>query len=341
MAKPALLFATTQPAWLERLGSHQRMKSMIELLDRRYEVFKLAIGRNLRTMGPPADWMVINQPLSSLCGSAAHLQRLTDFMRGKSIEVVYCNYFFFGPLARALPGTVRKVCDIHDIQHLRAKSFAAAGAVAPSMVAKEAELHELEAFDKLVSINARETHYLEQHVRTPVITIPHIAPFRELVFKKHRYPLVVGSQAQANQDGVRALLLPAVRDDILESVVLMAGGISALASEDPTGRIIPLGSFRSPAGVYPYASVALAPLRVGGGLKIKVVEALVHGVPVAGTGCALDGIAEIPPEVFFRFESPAELRGLDDFLGRANPARIREFAEAHYAPGKYIDLIEF
>ena len=339
--KPTLLFASPEPAWLGRLGSHQRMNAIIRLLSNRYDVIKLAIGRNFRNMGPPEDWIIIDYALGSLFQSPVHMEQLMSLIRDKAIEVVYCNYFFFGPLARALPETVRKICDIHDIQHLRAERFGAAGETAPCQVSKRVELAELEAFDKLVSINPNETKYLESNIRTPVVTIPHIAPFRALVFKEHRYPMVVGSYAKANQDGIRTLLIPAVRDNMLDSIVLMAGGISRLASEDTTGRIIPMGPFNSPEDIYPFASVALAPLRIGGGLKIKVIEALVHGVPVAGTGCALDGIPETHPDIFFRFETPEDLRGLVDFLESVNPPRIREFAEEYYSPEKYIDLIEF
>ena len=324
-----------------RIGAHQRMLAIIDLLTSRYEVIKFAIGKGYGVMGPPGDWTVVDQPLGATLLNTQFQDSFIDFVGKNSIDVVYFNYFTFALLARLLPDSVTRVCDIHDVQHLRAESFSAAGEEAPKKADKETELKALESFDLLVSINSNETVYLERHIKTPIVTIPHIARFRELSFKEYRYPMAVGSYAKPNQDGFRQLLLPAVQENYITSTVLLAGGISALTVEDRTGRIIPMGPFNSPADIYPHASVALAPLRIGAGLKIKVVEALVHGVPVAGTACALDGIPDLPPEVFLKVESCADFRGLDDFIARSNYAKIRDFAEIHYAPERYLHLIEF
>ena len=340
-AKPKLLFVSPEPAWIGRIGAHQRMITIIDLLATRYEVVKFAIGSDFGKMGPPEDWTVVDQPLGATLVNPQFQESFIEFSRKNLIDIVYFNYFTFAPLAHKLPDSITRVCDIHDVQHLRAQSFSAAGEEAPKKADKETELEALEVFDVLVSINPNETRYLEDCIRTPVVTIPHIARFRELSFKERRHPLVVGSYAKPNQDGFRQLLLPAVRDNYITSTVLLAGGMSTLAAEDITGRIIPMGPFNSAADIYPYASVALAPLRIGAGLKIKVVEALVHGVPVAGTTCAFDGIPELPPEVFLKIESGADFRGLGDFIARSDYAKIREFAETNYAPERYRDLIDF
>ena len=339
--KPKLLFVSPEPAWLGRLGAHQRMASIISLLSENYEINKLAIGKDFSKMHPPRDWMVIDHVLGDALRNPGFHSQVVNFVNDNDISVVYFNYYYFAPVARALPDRVARICDIHDVQHLRAQSFATANETAPSQVSMQVELRELEAFDKLVSINPEETRYLESKINIPIVTIPHIAPFQKLDFKEIRYPIIVASFAKPNQDGFRQILLPAIMNNFLTSTVLMAGGISMLASEDPTGRTIPMGSFDTAADIYPYASVALAPLRFGGGLKIKVIEALVHGVPVAGTDCAFSGIPELPPEIFFRFKTSEDLAGLEEFIAGVNPDKVREFAIEHYDPAKYLDLIEF
>jgi len=340
-AKPKLLFVSPEPAWLGRLGAHQRMDSILRLLGENHEVYKLAIGKDFSKMHPPGDWMIIDHVLGDALVNPGFHGQLVEFVNNKDISVVYFNYYYFAPAARALPGRVTSVCDIHDVQHLRSQSFATANETAPSQVSRHVELGELEAFDKLISINPEETRYLESKISTPIATIPHVAPFRELAFKDIRHPIIVASMAKPNQDGFRQILLPAVKEKVIASTVLAAGGISTLASEDPTGRIIPMGPFESAADIYPYACVALAPLRFGGGLKIKVIEALVHGVPVAGTDCAFNGIPELPPEVFFAFETSNDLAGLDEFIAGVNPDRVREFAREHYDPDNYMKFMCF
>lgn len=340
-AKPKLLFVSPEPAWIGRLGAHQRMLAMIELLGQRYEVVKFAIGKDYARMGAPGDWIVVDSPLGVALYDAQFRENFLDFVNKNKIDVAYFNYFSFAALANQLPAMVTRVCDIHDVQHLRAESFAAAGETAPKQADKRGELAALSVFDKLVSINANETRYLEALLQIPIVTIPHVACFRALSFKRQRYPTVVGSYARPNQDGVRNILLPAIRSGTITGPVLLAGGISRLAAEDASGSLIPMGPFESAADIYPHTSVALAPLRFGGGLKIKVIEALVHGVPVAGTDCAFDGIPELPAGVFFRFTGSDDLSGLQEFATRADYDEIRAFAEEYYAPEKYLPLIEF
>jgi len=317
------------------------MASIISLLSGNYDISKLAIGKNFSKMHPPRDWMIIDHNLVDTLENPGFHSQIVKFVDDNDISVVYFNYYYFAPAARALPDGITRVCDIHDVQHLRAQSFAMANEAAPSQVPMHVELDQLGAFDKLISINPEETRYLESKIDTPIVTIPHIASFQKLEFKEIRRPIIVASFAKPNQDGFRQILLPAITGNFITSTVLVAGGISMLALEDRTGRIIPMGAFDTAADIYPYASVALAPLRFGGGLKIKVIEALVHGVPVAGTDCAFSGIPELPAEIFFRFKTSEDLAGLDEFVASVNPDKVREFAIEHYDPAKYLELVEF
>ena len=52
------------------------------------------------------------------------------------------------------------------------------------------------------------------------------------------------------------------------------------------------------ASLYARASVVVAPLRAGGGTKLKIIEAIAHGVPIVATSKAVQGIS--PPAGFVR-----------------------------------------
>lgn len=67
--------------------------------------------------------------------------------------------------------------------------------------------------------------------------------------------------------------------------------VAGLASDD---LVVPpwirrLGPVRSTREFYAQIDVALAPIRIGGGMKVKVVEALLHGRPVLATPFAMEG----------------------------------------------------
>ena len=97
-----------------------------------------------------------------------------------------------------------------------------------------------------------------------------------------------------NQDAVRVLarqILPAVRQRIPQARLQLVGKnppdwMRALANEhiEVSGHV---------ADVKPYlarGTVFVCPLRIGAGLKNKVLEALAMGIPVAATPLSVDGI---------------------------------------------------
>jgi polysaccharide biosynthesis protein PslH len=86
--------------------------------------------------------------------------------------------------------------------------------------------------------------------------------------------------------------------ELLETVWaprLMAMGwdvlVAGLGSDriEPTPHVTVLGPVPRPEDFYRRVDVTLAPVRVGGGMKVKVVESLTHGRPVVATPFALAG----------------------------------------------------
>lgn len=72
--------------------------------------------------------------------------------------------------------------------------------------------------------------------------------------------------------------------------------VAGLHSEslEPTPGIEVMGEVDDLRTFYSEIDVALAPMRLGGGIKVKVVEALLWGRPVVGTAAAVDGL---PPDI--------------------------------------------
>jgi glycosyltransferase involved in cell wall biosynthesis len=72
-----------------------------------------------------------------------------------------------------------------------------------------------------------------------------------------------------------------------------------------------LGPVDNPAEFYSLVDVVLAPLSLGGGMKVKIVEALLAGVPVVASAAAAEGI---PNEVADLLIPWTELQRLDSLL---------------------------
>jgi polysaccharide biosynthesis protein PslH len=90
------------------------------------------------------------------------------------------------------------------------------------------------------------------------------------------------------------------------------------------------------------ASVVLAPVRSGGGMRMKVLQALAAGKPVVTTERGVEGFDVLDPAPpLVRAESGEEIAAavtalLDDDAGRAQLGRrAREFAERWHSPGAW------
>ena len=101
---------------------------------------------------------------------------------------------------------------------------------------------------------------------------------------------LIGSSAAPNVDGI-AHAIGAVSQ--LPHLVL-AGGISndPLVQAASAAGIERLGVLPDVRAFYRKINVALSPVRFGGGLKIKVFEALASGKPVIATSHSVEGFPE-------------------------------------------------
>ena len=109
--------------------------------------------------------------------------------------------------------------------------------------------------------------------------------------------MFVGSRAQPNVDGMRAFLLgtwPRIVDGVgiptrlhvVGSIASKKGKLPEMANVTFHGVVDDLGEF------YSRASVVVAPLIYGTGLKIKVVEALCRGCALVTTPVGAEGLED-------------------------------------------------
>ncbi len=116
-----------------------------------------------------------------------------------------------------------------------------------------------------------------------------------------------------NEDGVAwfaAEVLPMIRAERPETTLTVVGRnpsprVQELARQHPgvsvTGTV---------ADVRPYlarGAALVVPLRIGGGTRLKIYEAMAMGVPVVSTAIGAEGLPLAPGEHFLLADTPAEL----------------------------------
>ncbi|HSS43645.1 MAG TPA: glycosyltransferase family 4 protein [Solirubrobacterales bacterium] len=95
------------------------------------------------------------------------------------------------------------------------------------------------------------------------------------------------------------------------------------------------------------AAVIVAPVRSGGGMRMKVLEAIARGKAVVTTGLGAEGFSSFGEELPFavaddaagQAEAIADLLA-DDGRRRALGARAREFAVRHHSPAAWAERLE-
>lgn len=277
---------TSHPFWSEPLGCGSLMRSRYELL--------AAISASLRVIFitrsdaqcplPNSGTLKVEGPFT-----AAHVDLVKDFVTRERITTCFFSYNLFDKLAARLP--CHTVVEIHDVLHLREQAFDAHGHEPPVRISREKELESLRRFDSVLCINRDEARYLAGCGLAGVSYLPPSVPFSPV-----RGPVdgpwagLIGSNALPNVDGLKHALGAIAR---LPHVVI-AGGISGEPMLDDAGAagLERLGILSDVRAFYARINVALSPVRFGGGLKIKVFEALASGKPVVATSHSVAGFPE-------------------------------------------------
>jgi glycosyltransferase involved in cell wall biosynthesis len=165
----------------------------------------------------------------------------------------------------------------------------------------------------------------------------HLRPAADSPSSDDRTILLVANFAyEPNEDAavffVREVL-PAVRRRVPGARVLLVGNepppsVRALASENVavTGRV---------PSIEPYldrAAVAVCPLRIGGGIKVKVLEALCRGKALVSTSVGVQGLGrEVGRCVAIADDAPAFAAAVAHLLERPPARRRLEAAAARFS----------
>lgn len=325
---PSVTVLTSTPFWRGGNGSTVRVESLLRHLLREHirvrviftgalraadhdRLHRIGLGRiGLRETGRPAPTPGMGAPLAAHDDPAARDTLADDLARCMPTAVIV-EYLRHAHALDGLDPEVRErvltVLDTHDVQHERADRFKAVGRPHQLAITREEEAEALSVFDTLLAIQPRDAATLASMAPdAEVLTIPHAAE----VIAPERTPPVgppvvgfVGSASHANADGLAWFLheaWPAVRAAVPGISLEIAGDVDRLlvdegfdAARMRTLDVRALGRISDLPAARDRWLAELCPLRIGGGLKIKVVEALAAGVPVVGTPIGAEGFGEL------------------------------------------------
>jgi len=257
-----------------------------------------------------------------------------------AVDVLQVEYLQMVPVAGAVAAG-RRVLDLHNVESALVRSYARAGR-GPAALAARAEAVALGAmerrvvpsFDTVVVVSEKERHRLPAGARHVVVCPNGRDPDPEGPPEPAGSPTAAFVATMGWAPNVDAAVWfgqevwPGVVRRLPEARLLLVGrepapAVAALASAsvEVSGTV---------AEVRPYLArtrVAVAPLRAGGGTRLKILEALDAGRPVVATSIAVDGLEDLIGEgVVVADDAGAMVEALTGLL--ADPDRAAALGRA-------------
>lgn len=213
-------------------------------------------------------------------------------------SVVIINYTYLSKLLSYTPPGILKMIDTHDSLHLRFKSlYNDKKAINRFRITVRDEINALNRADKVICIQDQEHDFFEQNgCKAQLYTIGHHITYQPTAHRQARYKLLyLGAAYEANLDAITYFLeqvWPTVIRHYPHCQLYIAGGIGQqlLSSGKKYPAVTLSGYVQDLAQLYETIDVAINPVRMGSGMKIKNIEALSFGKPVITTTIGAEGL---------------------------------------------------
>jgi hypothetical protein len=200
----------------------------------------------------------------------------------------------------------------HDVMHQRIKSFSEQGIdTIPSEFSATDEATILERIGQVIASQHEEAAEFRRllpqcRVVTVPATMPDVPPPPQKPVPGRC--LFVGSASFHNLDGIRWFIeacWPTIHAAVPYATLHVYGSVCLNLSKLPPG-VVTHGVVDDLAVAYAEAWTAVVPLRIGSGLKVKIVEAIAHGVPSVTTSIGAQGLGPLSPRPFLVGDTAAE-----------------------------------
>lgn len=322
---------TSIPFWRARLGNQCRILELAQHLRERRDLTVVFTGLlnvgdakeilakgwapHVRCLITPTNTFLYEKDLrdQSVSNGAifASANRFKEFMETHPCHALIVEYITHEPYVRNLDTGCLKIIDTHDVMSLRMQAFANHGRGHHIQISEAEELHWLGTFDKVVAIQKEEYDFLAKKLGPEKVILAHHALRPQSCFKD-REPkrlIYLAGRSPANLDSIEWLLkrvLPLIEHLPVEIHLYGAicGVIPTRLTQNP--RIILHGEIENQIDAYSAGDIVLNPVLYGGGLKIKTVEAMAHGLPLVTTDEGARGLSDIANKCFLVANSPEE-----------------------------------
>jgi glycosyltransferase involved in cell wall biosynthesis len=363
---------TGVPFWRGRLGNQVRIRELANYIRQHYSLTVIYTGllttydakeiaskgwsNNIRTLVHTSTAYQYEQTLKdasvqnqqAYAGSLLTKAYLSDY----PCRAIIVEYITHEPYVRDLDADCLRIIDTHDIMSVRMQAFAAHGRDHHIKMSEAEEIHWLNTFDKVIAIQSDEYAYLSARMDPSKLILSHHAvPTRPCLKKREPRRLIyMAGKNPANLDSIEWFfkrVLPLLRDKRLE--IHLYGAICDLISKSIVtaykDRLHLHGEIDDQYEAYSAGDIVINPVLYGGGLKIKTVEAMAHGMPMVTTDEGARGLLNLAGRCFLVANSPEEFARCiatlcsDERLRASLSAEALLYTEENFSPDKCFGVI--
>jgi len=227
-------------------------------------------------------------------------------------DVLLLDYAFMTPCLEHVRPGVPSIVIMHDLFSARAQQFNILNKSDSAAALSEAdEMALLSAADLVVAIQADEAAIVRDRLpgRRVVVAPMAATPVGQAHIGNVEDVLFVGSRTAPNIDALQWLveeMWPAILQRRPRSRLLVAGSVAWAYSARAPG-VEYLGVVPDLAHLYERTAVVISPLRVGSGLKVKLIEAMGWGKAIVATSVTTQGIQPVVKDAIVIADTPAAI----------------------------------
>jgi glycosyltransferase involved in cell wall biosynthesis len=271
------------------------------------------------------DGPVNPDSIRSVCRTIGSYYRLsrkaTEILKGERFEMCHVEYTETGVFWRKQP-EIPSVLSCHDIiakpayrRYLSSRGFSSIPKWIMWKAKRRLESYSVRKFQRVFTLSEVDLEWakkLYSGVAFRVLRYPGGIDFTGL--SRREVPgriLFLGAMNRPqNMESVRYFwetIWPSVQKDVPEAEFWVAGGGIPKAMErelSRDGRVKMTGFVDQVEEMYKSASVFVAPILAGGGIIVKILDAMAAGVPVVTTSYGNEGIRAKPGREVFVADNP-------------------------------------
>jgi glycosyltransferase involved in cell wall biosynthesis len=293
---------------------------------------------------PISVWRNKSEAFLALC------ERLQD----EEWDYIYADHWLIWPAVR-IAGSAKKILHLHNAEHML---FARAAETQrmPVKLALILEARKVAAYLRRICQQADEVHYLSEADQDEIkkvgyrqngLVFPPSVQVEERRYGRYGGNLLFAGTLswQPNEEGLGWFIkavAPMLRSTLTLDILggQPSSGLRALEGEDGC-RLVWQGRVPSVMPFYEAASVFVAPLLSGSGIKIKILNALSHGLPVVTTSVGIEGFPRDWKDCIHVADSPEEFAQAVQHLFHDRTAWERASLEGQSYISRHFSGVQF